>query len=170
MIHQETLKLLEWHRLCEHLATFATTKMGVTAAQNLVIPELLLESQELLSQTEEIYYLEQDPKIKLVFEGIVDIRDFVKIATLGGYLFGKDLLSIATTLDRVRRLKKIISGYEESQLLNLKKLVNFHKKNYADNWRKKKKQVDIMDICTKKKSNVKPIMVDKIKNKETDYE
>lgn len=124
MIHQETLKLLEWHRLCEHLATFATTKMGVTAAQNLVIPELLLESQELLSQTEEIYYLEQDPKIKLVFEGIVDIRDFVKIATLGGYLFGKDLLSIATTLDRVRRLKKIISGYEESQLLNLKKLVN----------------------------------------------
>ena len=124
MIHQETLKLLEWSRLCSHLATFATTKMGITAAQNPDIPELLTESQELLSQTEEVYYLEQDPKIKLIFEGIVDIRDVVKIAALGGYLSGKDLLGIAITLDKVRRLRKIVNSYEKLPLFNLKKLVN----------------------------------------------
>ena len=98
--------------------------MGITAAQNPDIPELLTESQELLSQTEEVYYLEQDPKIKLIFEGIVDIRDVVKIAALGGYLSGKDLLGIAITLDKVRRLRKIVNSYEKLPLFNLKKLVN----------------------------------------------
>ena len=60
MIYRETLNLLEWERLGEHLATFTATKMGAIAARNLPIPTSLADSKELLAQTQEIYGLEQN--------------------------------------------------------------------------------------------------------------
>ncbi len=56
------------------------------------------------------------------------------------------------------------------RMIGCEQFVNFHKKNFDENWRKKKKQVDIMDICVKKKGNAKPIMVDKIKKNDDDFE
>ena len=35
LIQAETLQLLEWPRLCQHLATFAATKLGIAAAVEL---------------------------------------------------------------------------------------------------------------------------------------
>ena len=45
---QETLELLEWPRVCDHLASFASTRMGRDAARNLVLPETLEASRQRL--------------------------------------------------------------------------------------------------------------------------
>lgn len=55
------------------------------------------------------------------------------------------------------------------KMIGCDQFINFHKKNYDVNWKKKNKQIDIMDICGKKKTNTKQIHIDKIKNKETEY-
>ncbi|MGH8002876.1 MAG: hypothetical protein ACREPR_26445, partial [Brasilonema sp.] len=58
MIQSETLELLEWSRLCQHLSTFAATKLGTIAARYLKIPAAQTQSEQLLAQTKEIYELE----------------------------------------------------------------------------------------------------------------
>ena len=113
MIEKETLELLAWKRLCYHLSTFAATKLGVIAANNLTIPATKEESIYLLKQTEEIYLLEQSLDNGLNFEGINDIGDSLERANLGGVLTGKELLEIATTLGGMRKLRRIIEEREE---------------------------------------------------------
>ncbi len=117
MIQQETLTLLEWSRLCQHLSTFAATKLGALAARKLLIPETLEESQQLLAQTQEIYRLEQNLEVQWSFEGITDIGDSLERAKLGGMLSGQELLNIATTLAGVRRLRRIIDNQEDFPVL-----------------------------------------------------
>ncbi|WP_041237867.1 endonuclease MutS2 [Gloeothece citriformis] len=117
MIQEETLDLLEWHRLCQHLSTFAATKLGAIAAQYMRLPDTKEESCQLLAQTEEVYDLENRLNTKLSFDGISDIGDALERADLGGLLSGKELLSIATTLAGVRRLRRIIEEQEEIPVL-----------------------------------------------------
>ena len=117
MIYRETLNLLEWERLGQHLATFTATKMGAIAARNLPIPTSLADSKELLAQTQEIYGLEQNLEIRWTFEGITDVGDSLKRATLKGILSGKEVLNIATSLAGMRRLRRIIDDCEELPVL-----------------------------------------------------
>ncbi|NJK67413.1 MAG: endonuclease MutS2 [Microcoleus sp. CSU_2_2] len=109
MIQAETLELLEWPRLCQHLATFAATKLGVAAALNLQIPETQALTAELLAHTQEAYQLESRQS-GLNFEGIQDIGSFLKRAELQGLLSGEELLSIATTLAGARQLRRIVDS------------------------------------------------------------
>ena len=74
MITQETLDLLEWHRLCQHLSTFAATKLGVLAARQLQLPTTQAASEKLLAQTQEIYNLEQQLDSGWSFKGRLDSR------------------------------------------------------------------------------------------------
>ncbi len=76
LIQAETLELLEWPRLCQHLATFAATKLGVAAALDLEIPATQAQTAELLAQTQETYQLESRAGGALSFEGIQDIGHF----------------------------------------------------------------------------------------------
>ncbi|XLQ12147.1 MAG: endonuclease MutS2 [cyanobacterium endosymbiont of Epithemia adnata isolate EadnSB Bon19] len=117
MIQQETLKLLEWPRLCQHLSTFAATKLGVSAAIKLSIPDTIEESEQLLAQTIEIYCLKQNFEVQWSFDGITDIGDSLERAKLGGILSGQELLNIATTLAGVRRLRRIINDQENCPIL-----------------------------------------------------
>ncbi|YAI82669.1 MAG: endonuclease MutS2 [cyanobacterium endosymbiont of Rhopalodia sterrenbergii] len=117
MIQQETLNLLEWPRLCQHLSTFAATKLGVLAAKKLSIPDNLEESEQLLAQTREIYRLEQSLEVQWSFDGITDIGDSLERAKLGGILSGQELLNIATTLAGVRRLRRVINNQEDCPTL-----------------------------------------------------
>lgn len=117
MIQQETLNLLEWPRLCQHLSTFAATELGALAARKLLIPDTLEESQQLLAQTREIYRLEQNLEVQWSFEGIADIGDSLKRAKLGGMLSGQELLNIATTLAGMRRLRRMINNQENCPVL-----------------------------------------------------
>jgi len=110
LIQAETLELLEWPRLCQHLATFAATKLGIAAALQLEIPATPAQTAELLAQTQEAYQLESRLSGGLTFEGIQDIGASVKRAELQGLLSGEELLAIATTLAGARQLRRIVDA------------------------------------------------------------
>ncbi|MEH2161973.1 MAG: endonuclease MutS2 [Nostoc sp.] len=118
MIQSETLELLEWHRLCQHLATFAATKLGATAARHLKIPDSQTQSEQLLEQTKEIYQLETRLTTGLSFEGIQDIGDSLERAERSGVLSGDELLAIATTLAGARSLRRVIDNQEDLPILS----------------------------------------------------
>ncbi|MEM7553638.1 MAG: endonuclease MutS2 [Cyanobacteria bacterium P01_A01_bin.84] len=118
MIQSETLELLEWFRLCQHLSTFASTKLGVTAARNLEIPDFLSVSKNLLSQTKEIYELDSRLTGSLSFDGIKNVSNFLERAELRGILAGDELLAIATTLAGARNLRRVIDNHPDLECLN----------------------------------------------------
>ncbi|BAY14419.1 recombination and DNA strand exchange inhibitor protein [Nostoc sp. HK-01] len=117
MIQAETLELLEWHRLCQHLATFAATKLGAIASTNLQIPTSQSVSEQLLAQTKEVYQLESRLTTSLSFDGIQDIGDSIERAELRGILAGDELLAIATTLAGARNLRRVIDNQEDTPVL-----------------------------------------------------
>jgi DNA mismatch repair protein MutS2 len=117
LILSETLELLEWPRLCQHLSTFAATKLGAIVARNLPIPENQAASVELLAQTKEVYELESRLHPGLSFEGIQDIGDSIERAALQGILSGEELLAIATTLAGTRNLRRVIDNQENVPVL-----------------------------------------------------
>jgi DNA mismatch repair protein MutS2 len=113
LIQAETLELLEWARLCQHLSTFAATKLGAWAATHLLPPATQAESLELLAQTQEVYQLEMRLDSGLSFEGVKDIGNSLERAKVGGMLSGTELTDIATTLAGVRRLRRTIDAQED---------------------------------------------------------
>ena len=117
MIQAETLALLEWPRLCQHLSTFAATKLGAIASRNLKIPATQSESQDLLAQTIEVYQLENRLSRGLSFEGIQDIGDALERAERQGILAGDELLAIATTLNGTRQLRRVIDNQSDVPVL-----------------------------------------------------
>ncbi|MEB3272879.1 MAG: endonuclease MutS2 [Prochlorothrix sp.] len=121
-IQTETLDLLEWPRLCQHLSTFAATQLGKHAAQQVPIPRHLDQSRRLLAQTQEVYDLEAKSG-SLPFEGIRDIGESLERAGRGGVLNGDELLSIATTLAGMRTLRRLIDAQDEEQVPQLLALV-----------------------------------------------
>ncbi|MGL5034357.1 MAG: endonuclease MutS2 [Microcystaceae cyanobacterium] len=114
MIQTETLALLEWQRLCQHLSTFTETKLGAIAAQTLIPPDNQRESLNLLAQTQEIEQLELDLNPGWKFTGIQDISEALERVELGGLLTGAELLAIAATVAGVRRLRRVIETSERS--------------------------------------------------------
>ncbi len=118
MIQSETLELLEWNRLCQHLSTFAATKLGAIASLCLNIPNSQAQSERLLAQTKEIYQLESRFTTGLSFEGIQDIGDSLARAELSGILAGDELLAIATTLAGARSLRRVIDNQPDLPILN----------------------------------------------------
>jgi DNA mismatch repair protein MutS2 len=118
LIQSETLELLEWHRLCQHLSTFAATKLGAIASRRLQIPVSQVESEYLLAQTKEVYELENRLSTGLSFEGIQDIGDSLERSELQGILAGDELLAIATTLAATRNLRRVIDNQPNFQILN----------------------------------------------------
>ena len=55
---KETLELLEWHRVCDHLSGFASTGMGRDAARVQPLPASLEESKQHLAETVEMAVLD----------------------------------------------------------------------------------------------------------------
>lgn len=121
-IQSETLNLLEWPRLCQHLSTFAATKLGAIAAKNLVFPQSQAESEKLLAQTIEITALDTEIEGGVSFEGIGNISESLERATVGGMISGQDLLLIATTLAGMRKLRRVVEN-SELELPQLTRLV-----------------------------------------------
>lgn len=100
--------------MCQHLATFTSTKLGAVVTRQLKLPTTQAETESLLAQTREIYELENRLNTSLPFEGIEDIGDALERAALQGILLGKELLAIATTLSGARNLRRTIDSQEES--------------------------------------------------------
>src|SRR5579883_2205603 len=118
LIQTETLELLEWSRLCQHLSTFAATKLGAIAARRLKIPSKLDDTLTLLAQTQDVYQLESRLSTGLVFDGITDIGESLERAERRGLLAGEDLLAIATTLAGMRSLRRMIDHHSDLLVLN----------------------------------------------------
>jgi len=115
-IQPETLNLLEWPRLCRHLATFTATSLGTTAAKRLPIPKTRAESEVLLAQTVEVAQLESTVG-GLQFGGIRDIGVALERAKVQAILSGDELLEIATTLAGTRRLRRQIDSRDDLPVL-----------------------------------------------------
>jgi DNA mismatch repair protein MutS2 len=122
LIQHETLDLLEWSRLCQHLSTFAATKPGTIAARQLLITSTQAESEHLLAQTKEAYWLDQKTT-GLKFSGIQDISGSLDRAHRQGLLSGEELLAIATTLNGARQIRRIIDAQEPDNLPVLQALI-----------------------------------------------
>jgi DNA mismatch repair protein MutS2 len=123
LIQTETLTLLEWPRLCQHLATFAATKLGVSGARDLGLPTTRADTTALLAQTQEVYQLENQLNVTLQFDGIEDIRDSLARADVQGILAGTELLEIATTLAGARQLRRSVDDQEAEIVPTLLALV-----------------------------------------------
>lgn len=108
MSQTKTLELLEWPRLCQHLSTYAATKLGRVAAQQLSIPATSTQSLALLQQTQEVQEFEDRVPAGLSFEGIYDIQKALERSQRQGILRGEELLQVATTLAGSRNLRRLI--------------------------------------------------------------
>ena len=111
-IQQEALELLEWPRLAEQLASFASTAPGRSACLELSLPASLAASRSLLAETTELLGLDGLLEGGLSFQGVADIAPLVALCAKGGTAAGEDLLALAGTLAAARRLRRQIDDAE----------------------------------------------------------
>ncbi|MFN7873116.1 MAG: endonuclease MutS2, partial [Cyanobacteriota bacterium] len=111
-IGAETLELLEWPRLAQQLASFASTRAGARQSSALVPPLDFGESQRRLAETTELLGLDGLTEGGLTFSGAADIGATVSLCAKGGVAPGEDLLAGATTLAAARRLRRQIDAPE----------------------------------------------------------
>ncbi|MFS8866912.1 endonuclease MutS2 [Synechococcus sp. H65.1] len=111
-LRQETLELLEWRRLCQHLATFAATPLGRRACLELDPWRSREESEVWLDQTEEAMRLDCSQPGGVSLEGIHNLLPALERVERGGILSGEELVQIATTLGAARRLRRLIDDQD----------------------------------------------------------
>ena len=111
-IHQDTLELLEWPRLAEHLAGFASTAAGRRHCTGLGLPDRPAESRRLLLETTELLALDGLCEGGLSLQGAGDIAATVVLCAKGGCAGGEELLAVAATLATARRLRRQIEDPE----------------------------------------------------------
>ena len=107
-IQQEALELLEWPRLAEHVASFASTTAGRVLAEALPLANSREESLRLLAETTELLALDGLTEGGLSFQGAADLQRTVLLCRKGGVASGDDLLDVAATLATARRLRRQI--------------------------------------------------------------
>ena len=105
---KETLELLEWPRLCEHLASFASTQPGRRAALETLLPDDLATSRLWLARTIELAGLDGVTDGGLSFQGVYDLDLVLVRCRKGGTAHGEELLAVADTLAAARRLRRQI--------------------------------------------------------------
>lgn len=107
-VETETLKLLEWPRVCIQVSEFASTPMAVAVARkgDLPIGRTVVESEELQAQTVAAQLLSSP----LEFSGIEDLRKFIEDAQSGNVCQLEELCLVRKTLAAVRRLHNQVVG------------------------------------------------------------
>lgn len=111
MIHDKTLKTLEYDRVIARLAGFAATAIGRPLCQDLLPLADCQASQEALAETEDavtrlLKYGE------LPFSGINDIRPCVRQAQAGAVLECGDFLRLAAFLRAVERMREEVRTHD----------------------------------------------------------
>ena len=106
---QETLELLEWPRLCEHLASFASTVQGRRHCKIDSLPASLSDSLALQEQTLEMGSLDGVLDGGLSFQGVRDLAPTLLRCSKGGVASGAALVEAADTLAAARRLRRPIA-------------------------------------------------------------
>ena len=109
---EETLELLEWPRLCQHLASFTSTLQGRRHCCRGSLPESLSESLILQARTQEMASLDGLLDGGLSFQGVGDLEMILLRCSKGGVASGEELLAVADTLGAARRLRRQIDDPE----------------------------------------------------------
>ena len=107
-IAAEALTLLEWPRLADHVASFASTAAGERHCAALPLPASCAASRLLLAETTELLGLDGILEGGLSFCGVASITATVRRCAKGGSAAGEALLAVATTLAAARRLRRQI--------------------------------------------------------------
>ncbi|EAQ68364.1 DNA mismatch repair protein/ MutS family [Synechococcus sp. RS9909] len=108
----DTLELLEWPRLCQHLAQFASTAAGQRRCLDEPLPSDLRESRERLARSIELAGLDGVVDGGLSFQGVHDLEPVLLRCCKGGTADGEALLAVADTLAAARRLRRQIDDPE----------------------------------------------------------
>ena len=87
---KETLDLLEWPRLCENLANFASTAQGHLHCLSLPLPPDLSTSQLKLAETLELAALDGGIDGGISFQGVHDLRPLLNRCAKGGTSTGEE--------------------------------------------------------------------------------
>ena len=111
-IQAETLALLEWARLGEHLSGFAGSPLGQALCRRLPLAPSAAEANRRLEETAELLALDGLTDGGLSFQGVVDLEETVQLCTKGGCAGGEPLLQLAETLAAARRLRRQIDEPE----------------------------------------------------------
>jgi len=109
---QDTLELLEWPRLCAHLASFTSTRPGYRAALATALPADLATSRSWLARSVELAGLDGILEGGLSFQGVHDLAAVLLRCSKGGTADGEELLAVAETLATGRRLRRQIDDPE----------------------------------------------------------
>ena len=109
---EETLELLEWPRLCQHLSSFASTLQGRRHCCLGSLPDSLPESLVLQARTQEMASLDGLLDGGLSFQGVGDLEMILLRCSKGGVASGEELLTVADTLGAARRLRRQIDDPE----------------------------------------------------------
>ena len=116
-IRQETLELLEWPRLCEHLATFTQTKAGQRRAQTWQPVADYSQAQRLLAETQAVDALiEQGVRFDLRL--VADVEPAIIQAEKGGILTGLALWEIAQMCHTAQQIRRQITAQREPTVLH----------------------------------------------------
>lgn len=109
--YQSTLQVLEWSRLCRHLASFAQTTLGQRACLSLIPPTDQAGSEALLSDTKAVQALEGEYAVEIEFGGIqtAQASDALRRASRGGMLSGQLLQAVASLIQGMSKLQKAIA-------------------------------------------------------------
>ncbi|CAL9239205.1 unnamed protein product [Arabidopsis halleri] len=100
-VENQTLEVLEWRALCNQLAPFASTTMGLSATKNAEIPvgNSPEESRNLLDETAAaLAAMEKMESQRLGLSEIQDLSDIVERAVAGQLLTVRELCSVRSTL------------------------------------------------------------------------
>jgi len=108
----ETQELLEWPRLAEQLAAFASTAAGRARCLALPLAPELATGRAWLGETAELLALDGLLDGGLSFDGVVDLAPLVQRCAKGGTAAGEALLDLALTLAAARRLRRQIEDPE----------------------------------------------------------
>jgi Mismatch repair ATPase (MutS family) len=111
-VWHDTLELLEWPRLCQHLAQFASTAAGQRRCLDEPLPSDLRESRERLARSIELAGLDGVLDGGLSFQGVHDLEPVLLRCCKGGTADGEALLAVADTLAAARRLRRQIDDPE----------------------------------------------------------
>lgn len=109
-IEQEALALLEWPRLAEHVAGFASTLQGRGHCLQLPLAASREESLQWLAQTTELLALDGLTEGGLSFAGVADLHQILQRCLKGGVASADELLEVASTLAAARRLRRQIDA------------------------------------------------------------
>ncbi len=117
-LSEESIGLLEWDTLKNHLSSFASTKMGKNAILDFQIPTEYEISIRLLRETIEINDLEKNSDKSISFSGVFDIRKNIEICSKGGVISSSNLLEIAETIASSKDLKQVLLDFEERPFIS----------------------------------------------------